>query len=214
MIGDGPGLPDAKRIIEEAGLGAEAHFTGLVEQEEGPEYLAACDILASPHVPNADGSPFFGSPTKLFEYMAMGKAIVASNLDQIGETLRHPFDPDRRGDARLDRRLNHRLAVLIHAHEEMHCVAPEPSVPADAIGADLFQRVPQVGIAVGIINGGGEVELRHSGLAWAGRRGGGAAIGTGALLFPAAPALAGQGGRVGSLGSSQRLGRRVVGGAR
>jgi glycosyltransferase involved in cell wall biosynthesis len=46
-------------------------------------------VLASPHVPNPDGSPFFGSPTKLFEYMAMGKAIVASNLEQIGEVLDH-----------------------------------------------------------------------------------------------------------------------------
>jgi glycosyltransferase involved in cell wall biosynthesis len=51
--------------------------------------LAACDILVSPHVPNPDGTPFFGSPTKLFEYMAMGKGIVASDLDQIGEVLRH-----------------------------------------------------------------------------------------------------------------------------
>ncbi len=41
----------------------------------------------SPHIPNADGSRFFGSPTKLFEYMAAGKAIVASDLDQIGEVL-------------------------------------------------------------------------------------------------------------------------------
>jgi glycosyltransferase involved in cell wall biosynthesis len=40
-------------------------------------------------VPNADGSPFFGSPTKLFEYMAMERAIIASDLDQIGEVLRH-----------------------------------------------------------------------------------------------------------------------------
>jgi glycosyltransferase involved in cell wall biosynthesis len=37
----------------------------------------------------ADGSEFFGSPTKLFEYMAMGKAIVASNLGQIGDVLEH-----------------------------------------------------------------------------------------------------------------------------
>ena len=56
-------------------------------QAEGPLYLAASDILLSPHVPNADGTPFFGSPTKLFEYMAMGKGIVASELDQIGDVL-------------------------------------------------------------------------------------------------------------------------------
>jgi len=44
------------------------------------------DILLSPHVPLEDGKrPFFGSPTKLFEYMAMGNGIVASRLGQIGE---------------------------------------------------------------------------------------------------------------------------------
>jgi len=89
MIGSGPGLAAAQRIVAAAGLDANVDFTGLVAQEDGARYLAACDILASPHVPNPDGSPFFGSPTKLFEYMAMGKAIVASNLDQIGELLRH-----------------------------------------------------------------------------------------------------------------------------
>ena len=72
------------------GIGdARASSPGLVPQEEGPAYLAACDILASPHVPNPDGTPFFGSPTKLFEYMAMGRAIVASDLEQIGEVLEH-----------------------------------------------------------------------------------------------------------------------------
>ena len=62
-------------------------FTGLVPQQEGPEHLAAMDILIAPHVPNADGTRFFGSPTKLFEYMAMGRAIVASRLEQLGEIL-------------------------------------------------------------------------------------------------------------------------------
>jgi glycosyltransferase involved in cell wall biosynthesis len=89
LIGDGPRLPAARRLIDEAGLSDVVRLTGLVAQEDGPAHLAACDLLVSPHVPNPDGSPFFGSPTKLFEYMAMGKAIVASNLDQIGEVLRH-----------------------------------------------------------------------------------------------------------------------------
>ncbi len=52
-------------------------------------HLAAMDVLVSPHVPNSDGSRFFGSPTKLFEYMATGRGIVASRLEQIGEVLEH-----------------------------------------------------------------------------------------------------------------------------
>src|SRR5258706_1846459 len=44
-------------------------------------------MFASPNLPNPDGTRFFGSPTKLFEYMAMGKGIVASDLEQIGEVL-------------------------------------------------------------------------------------------------------------------------------
>jgi len=89
MIGAGATLPDVRHILADGGALGATVLTGLVPQEEGASYLAACDVLVSPHVPNADGTPFFGSPTKLFEYMAMGKGIVASNLDQIGEVLEH-----------------------------------------------------------------------------------------------------------------------------
>jgi glycosyltransferase involved in cell wall biosynthesis len=88
-IGDGVGLPAVRDIVTRGGIGDLCLFTGLIPQSDGPDYLAACDILASPHVPNTDGSRFFGSPTKLFEYMAMGRAIVASNLEQIGDVLDH-----------------------------------------------------------------------------------------------------------------------------
>ena len=50
---------------------------------------ATSDVLVSPHVANADGTPFFGSPTKIFEYMGLGKPIVASDLNQIGEVIEH-----------------------------------------------------------------------------------------------------------------------------
>ncbi len=89
FIGDGITMPQVKEIIKADDVSQYVTFAGLIPQSEAPEYLAACDVLVSPHVPNPDGTPFFGSPTKLFEYMAMGRAIVASDLDQIGEVLEH-----------------------------------------------------------------------------------------------------------------------------
>lgn len=107
FIGDGERLPAVKARLRGR---AESHvrFTGLVPQVEAPAMLAAADILVSPHVGNSDGSRFFGSPTKLFEYMAMNKGIVASDLFQIGEVLQNslrvgelPEDDPSDSDSRL-----------------------------------------------------------------------------------------------------------------
>ncbi len=87
MIGEGNTLDNVKRILKRKGVMDHAVCAGSVPADDVPEYLAACDILVAPHIPNEDGSEFFGSPTKLFEYMAMGKAISASKLNQIGEIL-------------------------------------------------------------------------------------------------------------------------------
>lgn len=87
LIGAGRFRDEVERIINNAGRAGQVIFTGQVEHERVPALLDACDILLSPHVPLEDGSEFFGSPTKLFEYMAMGKGIVASRLGQIGEVL-------------------------------------------------------------------------------------------------------------------------------
>ncbi|MBM3999274.1 MAG: glycosyltransferase family 4 protein [Planctomycetes bacterium] len=88
LIGDGAMMGEVRTMLDDPRIAPFVSLPGLVPQDDGPEHLAAADILLSPHVPNADGSPFFGSPTKLFEYMAMGKAILASDLNQIGEVLR------------------------------------------------------------------------------------------------------------------------------
>ena len=89
FVGSGTLRAEAEQIIRAAGRERQVIFAGHVDHERVPALLDACDILLSPHVPLADGSDFFGSPTKLFEYMAMGKGIVASNLGQIGDVLTH-----------------------------------------------------------------------------------------------------------------------------
>lgn len=87
FVGDGAMRPKAEEILDTPACRKIVHFTGLVPQEKAPLYMAVADVLVSPHVPNTDGSRFFGSPTKLFEYMAMGRPIIASDLEQVGQIL-------------------------------------------------------------------------------------------------------------------------------
>ncbi|HKR01173.1 MAG TPA: glycosyltransferase family 4 protein [Pyrinomonadaceae bacterium] len=87
MVGSGVLRGEVERILHEANAEDRVILTGAVEHGRVPALLDACDVLASPHVPLEDGSAFFGSPTKLFEYMAMGRGIVASRLGQIGDVL-------------------------------------------------------------------------------------------------------------------------------
>ncbi len=89
LIGDGLLHGEMRSALAEYEKAGAVIFTGPLPREKVAEYLDATDILVAPHVPMPDGSRFFGSPTKLFEYMAMGKGIVASRLEQLAEVLEH-----------------------------------------------------------------------------------------------------------------------------
>jgi glycosyltransferase involved in cell wall biosynthesis len=89
LVGDGLLAPQLRHALEPHVRQGRVIFTGTVPHKVVRSYLDAADILVSPHVPMPDGIPFFGSPTKLFEYMAMGKAIIASALNQIADVLDH-----------------------------------------------------------------------------------------------------------------------------
>ncbi len=102
LIGDGDRMSAVQELLRQRQSLAQTVFPGLVPQSEGADHLAACDILCVPTVPNRDGTPFFGSPTKLFECMAMGGPVVASALGQVADILADgrtallvpPADPD------------------------------------------------------------------------------------------------------------------------
>jgi ubiquinone/menaquinone biosynthesis C-methylase UbiE len=87
LIGDGNYKPLVDREVAEHHLEHRVRCVGRVPQSEGARLLKACDLFVSPHNSHMVDSKFFGSPTKIFEYMAMGGGIVASDLEQIGESL-------------------------------------------------------------------------------------------------------------------------------
>jgi glycosyltransferase involved in cell wall biosynthesis len=59
-------------------------FTGFIDPAKIPVYQCAADALVAPYTTNARD---YLSPLKLFEYMAAGRPIVASNLDILREVL-------------------------------------------------------------------------------------------------------------------------------
>lgn len=127
LVGDGLKMPEVREA-----LGAEpySHYVtlaGLVPQKHAAAYLAASDVFLSPHMPNKDGSAFFGSPTKLFEYMAMGRPIIAADLDQIGAVLK-----GRSGNAEADARP---LAALFAPGDEEGFLSALRAVVSDPEGA-------------------------------------------------------------------------------
>jgi glycosyltransferase involved in cell wall biosynthesis len=87
LVGDGPERKECQKIATELGVDDRIEWCGMLPHDQALRRLAECTLLASPHVQVDDGQPFFGSPTKLFEYMALRRPIVASDLEQIGEVL-------------------------------------------------------------------------------------------------------------------------------
>ncbi len=69
---------------------------GFVPHEKMPDYLSCMDIVLAPY-PKLDF--FYASSMKLFEYMAAGKAIVATRIGQMAEVIQDGingflFEPD------------------------------------------------------------------------------------------------------------------------
>ena len=86
LIGEGAERSACMERAVTLGVNDRIEWTGALPHPEAVAHLAGCDVLASPHVPS-DGQAFFGSPTKIFEYMAVGRPIVASRLEQLEEVL-------------------------------------------------------------------------------------------------------------------------------
>lgn len=92
LVGDGPARAELEALARELQLGERVRFTGVVDRHEVPRYVAAFDIALQPAV------VAYASPLKLFEYLALGKAVVAPATPNLVEVLTQDrnallFDP-------------------------------------------------------------------------------------------------------------------------
>jgi glycosyltransferase involved in cell wall biosynthesis len=98
LIGDGTHKHLLDAEVQRHGLDRRVLRVGTVAQAEGARLLKACDIYVAPHSRHMADGKFFGSPTKVFEYMAMAGGIVASDLEQIGQVLSPALRPGALAD--------------------------------------------------------------------------------------------------------------------
>jgi glycosyltransferase involved in cell wall biosynthesis len=80
-------IPEYRRQAEARGLPERAlHLVDRVPPSEVPLWIRACDVVTIPWGWN-QFSAYFTSPLKLFEYLAAGLPIVASDLPALREVL-------------------------------------------------------------------------------------------------------------------------------
>jgi glycosyltransferase involved in cell wall biosynthesis len=96
VVGDGPARESLETRARRRGIADRVTITGIVSREHVAGYIAAFDIALQPSVVP------YASPLKLFEYLAMGRAIVAPASPNIMEVLADGqnavlFDPSQAG---------------------------------------------------------------------------------------------------------------------
>ena len=83
-VGDGPERESFAAQLGEQGLADRVHFTGKVQHADVARWIGAADVAVAPYPQDVH---FYFSPLKLYEFMALGLPIVATNVGQISEVL-------------------------------------------------------------------------------------------------------------------------------
>ena len=93
LVGDGPERENLETLARDLNIENQFTVTGVVQRDAMASHIATFDIALQPAVVE------YASPLKLFEYMGLGRAIIAPASTNICEVLNDGidaalFDPD------------------------------------------------------------------------------------------------------------------------
>jgi len=87
LVGDGANKTKIEDLVYRLGLDKAVIFTGAVPFDEVPFLISAADVTVAPY--KKMDVEFWGSPMKLFEYMASGTPLITSSVGQLTEIIRN-----------------------------------------------------------------------------------------------------------------------------
>lgn len=86
IVGDGAMKNDLMKLSRGLGVENRFIFTGVIAYDRVPLYINASDTCTAPFI-FARNAKIGLSPLKLYEYMACGKPVVASNISGVSDVL-------------------------------------------------------------------------------------------------------------------------------
>jgi len=81
LVGDGKEKVSLESLVRALELDKHVIFTGWVNHDRVPSYIRTSTICCIPHLKSEHTDTTI--PNKLFDYMAFGKPVVASNLSPV-----------------------------------------------------------------------------------------------------------------------------------
>jgi glycosyltransferase involved in cell wall biosynthesis len=118
MVGGGKNQEFFRKELQTGALASRVILPGTVPHSEVPRYLSCMDVVLAPY-PKLEF--WYASSMKIFEYMAAGKAVVATAVGQVAEIIEdgingYLFDPDSGSE------LREKIELLVDSSEARHRV--------------------------------------------------------------------------------------------
>ena len=88
VVGDGIMREQLVKMVNDLDLDKNFIFVGAIPYENVPKYINASDVCVAPFI-RARNEKIGLSPLKIYEYLACGKAVIASDITGVSDLLQN-----------------------------------------------------------------------------------------------------------------------------